>query len=239
MDKQLKRFTFYDLYWKLVKNVNNITAGRIIKNICEYEFCGTQPSQIADDTEAFIWSNIEDVLARVKQLETADKTPKSYNKKMAHFAFLESYYKAIRLMSDDDSGEYLKALCGYMFDGKEPKKLKPPVDIYFDLAKTKLELSKVRIISGCKGGKSEKVKVTDEQIAETTNSPYQGITFEEFMSLHPHIQNDLYASRMHLLNKVDWGYLDIGLDNCKEYKNCTSLYTILTHYKEIVSYAKW
>lgn len=54
MDKQLKRFTFYDLYWKLVKNVNNITAGRIIKNICEYEFCGTQPSQIADDTEAFM-----------------------------------------------------------------------------------------------------------------------------------------------------------------------------------------
>lgn len=236
---QLKHFTFYDLYWKLVKNVNNITAGRIIKNICAYEFCGEQPIQITDDTEGFIWSNIEDVLSKVKQLETADKTPKSYNKKMAHFAFLESYYKAIKLMNEEDSGEYLKALCGYMFDGKEPKKLKPPVDTYFDLAKTKLELSKVRIVSGSKGGKSEKVKVTDEQITEVTNRHNQGITFEEFMSLHPHIQNDLYASRLHLLDKVDWGYLDIGLDNCKEYKNCTSLYAILTHYKEIVSHAKW
>lgn len=236
---QLKHFTFYELYWKLVKNVNNITAGRIIKNICAYEFCGEQSAQITDDTEGFIWSNIEDVLARVKQLETVGKTPKSFNKKMAHFAFLDSYYKAIKLMNDKDSGEYLKALCGYMFDGKEPKKLKPPVDTYFDLAKTKLELSKVRIISGGKGGKSEKVKVTDEQITEVTNRHNQGITFEEFMNLHPHIQNDLYASRLHLLDKVDWGYLDIGLDNCKEYKNCTSLYAILKHYKEIIAYAKW
>jgi hypothetical protein len=132
MDGQLKRFTFYDLYWKLVKNVDNNTAGRIIKSICEYVFCGVQPSQIADDTEAFIWSNIEDILTRVKQLESAGKTPKSYNKRMAHFAFLESYYKAIKLMSDEDGGEYIKALCGYMFDGKEPKKLKPPVDMYFE-----------------------------------------------------------------------------------------------------------
>lgn len=237
--EQLKHFTFYDLYWKLVKNVDNITAGRIIKNICAYEFCGEQPTQITDDTEAFIWSNIEDVLARVKQLEMSGKTPKSYNKKMAHFAFLDAYYKAIKLMNDEDSGAYLKALCGYMFDGKEPKKLKPPVDTYFDLAKTKLELSKVRIISGYKGGKAEKVKVTDLQIHEATSGNSQGITFDEFMSLHPNIKNDLYASRKHLLDKVDWGYLDIGLDNCNEYKNCTSLYTLLTHYKEILSYAKW
>lgn len=238
MDK-LKRFTFYDLYWKLVKNVDSAIAGRIIKAICAYEFCGEQPTPFTDDTEAFIWSNIEDVLARVKQLEAAGKTPKSYNKKMPHFTFLDAYYKAIKLMNDEDSGAYLKALCGYMFEGKEPKKLKPPVDMYFDLAKTKLALSKVRIICGQKGGKAEKIKVTDERITEATNGKNQCISFEEFMSLHPHIQNDLYASRMYLLDKVDWSFLDMGLDNCKEYKNCTSLYAILSHYKEIESYAKW
>ncbi len=237
--EQLKHFTFYDLYWKLVKNVSNVIAGRIIKNICAYEFCGERPASFTDDTEAFIWSNIEDVLVRVKQLEMSSKTPKSFNKKMAHFAFVDAYYKAIKLMSDEDSGTYLKALCGYMFEAKEPKKLKPPVDMYFDLAKTKLELSKVRIISGCKGGKSEKVKVSDGQISEVTNKSYQAITFAEFMHLHPNIKNDLYASRLHLLDKVDWGLLDIGLNSCKEYKNCTSLYTILAHYKEILSYAKW
>ena len=236
---QLKRFTFYELYWKLVRNVNNVTAGRIIKTICAYEFCGEQPTQITDDTEAFIWSNIEDVLTSVKQLETSGKAPKSYNKKMPHFAFVDAYYKAIKLMNDEDSGAYLKALCGYMFEGKEPKKLKPPVDMYFDLAKTKLALSKVRIISGSKGGKAEKVKVTDEQINEATNKDELGITFNEFMRLHPNIKNDLYASRLHLLDKVDWGCLDLGLDNCKEYKHCTSLYAILTHYREILSCAKW
>lgn len=236
---QLKHFTFYDLYWRLVKNVNNITAGRIIKNICAYEFCGEQPTIITDDTEGFIWSNIEDILARVKQLEASGKTPKSFNKKMPHFAFVDAYYKAIKLMSDEDSGAYLKALCGYMFEGKESKKLKPPVDMYFDLAKTKLELSKVRIKSGSKGGKTEKVKVTDEQINKATSKPYQAISFDEFMRLHPNIKNDLYASRLHLLDKVDWGFLDIGLNNSKEYKDCTSLYAILTHYKEIISHAKW
>lgn len=238
MDK-LKRFTFYNLYWKLVKNVDNVMVGRIIKTICSYEFCGEQPIPFKDDTEAFIWSNIEDILTRVKQLETTGKTPKSYNKKMAHFAFTDAYYKAIKLMNDEDSGIYIKSLCGYMFDGYEPKKLKPPVDMYFDLAKTKLELSKVRIVSGYKGGKAEKVKVTDEQINELTNRKSQCIDFDEFMGLHPNIKNDLYASRKYLLDKVDWGYLDMGLDNCQEYKNCTSLYTILMHYKEIVSYAKW
>ena len=236
---QLKHFTFYDLYWRLVKNVNNVTAGRIIKNICAYEFCGEQPTTITDDTEGFIWSNIEDILVRVKQLEMSGKTPKSFNKKMPHFAFVDAYYKAIKLMNDEDSGAYLKALCGYMFEGKEPKKLKPPVDMYFDLAKTKLALSKVRIISGSKGGKAEKVKVTDEQINEATNKDELGITFNEFMRLHPNIKNDLYASRLHLLDKVDWGYLDRGLDDCEEYKSCTSLYTILTHYREILSCVKW
>jgi len=214
-------------------------AGRIIKAICTYEFCGEQPAPFTDDTEAFIWSNIEDVLAKVKRLEMQGKTPKSYNKKMRHFAFTDAYHKAIKLMNDEDSGAYLKALCEFLFEGKEPKKLKPPVDMYFDLAKTKLALSKVRIASGYKGGKAEKVKVTDEQISDATDKKNPCITFEEFMSLHPNIKNDLYASRMHLLDKVDWGFLDMGLDNCKEYKNCASLYAVLTHYKEIVSYAKW
>lgn len=239
MDKQLKHFTFYDLYWKLMKNVNNVSVGRIIKVICTYEFCGKYPTPFNDDAEAFIWSNIEDILSKVKQLETADKTPKSYNKKMAHFAFLDAYHKAIKLMSDEDGGEYVKALCGYMFENKEPKKLKPPVDMYFDLAKTKLELSKIRIVNGRKGGKAEKVKITDEQITEATTRSGTVITFDEFMKSHPFIKNDLYASSKSLLNSVDWGYLDMALVECKEYKNCTSLYKILTHYKEILSHLKW
>lgn len=139
--------------------------------------------------------------------------------------------------SYQDGGAYIKALCGYMFENREPKKLKPPVDTYYDLAKLKLELSKVRIISGRKGGKAEKVKVTDEEISGTAHSTECGLTFDEFMRAHPNIKNDLCTSSRHLLNGVDWGYLDIGLERSEQYKNCTSLYAVLTHYKEIIAYA--
>lgn len=237
MNETLKRFTFYDLYWKLIKNTDDMTAGRVIKSICAYEFCGELPERFENDAEAFIWSSIEDVLVRVKELETSGKTPKSFNKKMPHFAFVESYYKALKLMSDEDGGAYVKALCGYMFENKEPKKLKPPVDGYYELAKLKLELSKVRMVSGKKGGNAEKVKVTDEEINSAMQPAECGVTFDEFMRNHPGIKNDLYASSRHLLDDVDWGYLDIGLERCEKYKNSTSLYTILTHYREIRSYA--
>ncbi len=83
---------------------------------------------------------------------------------MLHFAFLNVYYKAIKLMNDEDSGAYLKALCSYAFNGKQTVKLKPSVDGYFEFAKLKLELSKLRATSGKKGGKTERVKVTDEEI---------------------------------------------------------------------------
>ncbi len=229
----MKHFTFYDLYWKLIKNVDDTTAGRLAKAICMYVFCDENATPFEDATEAFIWSNIEDILERTKQLEAAGKTPKSYNKKMAHVAFLDSYFKAMKLMTDEQSGAYLKALCGYMFDGIEPKKLKPPVDTYYDLAKTKLALSKVRIMSGQKGGKAERVKVTDEQINEQTDNGHC-VTFKEFMRLHPNVQNDLYASRQHLLKGVDWALLDIGLDKHPEFKKCNNLYQLLAHRKEIL-----
>ncbi len=229
----MKHFTFYDLYWKLIKNVDDITAGRLAKAICKYVFCDESPDIFEDDTEAFIWSNIEDILERTKQIEATGKTPKSYNRRMAHFTFLDSYFKAIKLMTDEQSGAYLKALCGYMFDGIEPKKLKPPLDTYFEIAKTKLALSKVRIVSGQKGGKAERIKITDEQINERTDDG-NCVTFEEFMRSHPNVQNDLYASRQHLLKGVDWAWLDIGLDKHPEYKKCNSLYQLLVHRKEIL-----
>lgn len=229
----MKYYTFYDLYWRLIKNVDDTTAGRLAKAICKYVFCDECPATFEDDTEAFIWCNIEDILERTKQLEAAGKTPKSYNKKMVHFAFSDSYFKAIKLMSDEQSGAYLKALCGYMFEGIEPKKLKQPVDTYYELAKTKLALSKVRIVSGQKGGKAERIKITDEQITERTDD-WNCVTFEEFMRLHPNVQNDLYASRQHLLKGVDWAWLDIGMDKHPEYKKCNSLYQLLVHRKEIL-----
>ena len=231
--KQLKQFTFYDLYWDLIKQSDDASAGRMVRNICQYMFTDNEVIEPQDDKENFFWSNIVDLLEEDKQIELSGKQPKNLNSKMRHFTFVDTYYKAIKLMSEAESGQYAKAICEYMFDGTE-RKLKSPVDAYFALAKRKLELSRTRKRIGQKGGKQERIKVSSEQIAKCSNITESGISFDEFMRLHPNVQNDLYASRQHLLNGIDWACLDIGIDRYPEYKKCNSLYQLLAHYKEIV-----
>ncbi len=228
----MKRFTFYDLYWKLIKNESDQVAGWFISNVCEYMFEDKLIDEPTDNKEAFIWATAEDFLCKTKEIESAGKIPKTFNKKMSHFAFEDNYYKAIKLMSKEESGAYIKALCGYMFDGIEPRKLKPPVDSFYDIAKIRLELSKVRISSGRKGGQAERVLLNDEAIKRQTNKPYL-MTFDEFMRIHPQIKKDLYSSREYLLKDVNWEILSIGLEKSDKYKNSASLFEILTHRKEI------
>ena len=231
--KQLKQFTFYDLYWDLIRQLDDASAGRIAQNICRYMFTDEQVSDPQDDKENFFWSNIVDILEEDKQIEMSGKQPKNLNSKMRHFTFTDTYYKAIKLMTEAESGQYVKAICEYMFNGTE-KKLKSPVDAYFTLAKRKLELSRTRKKIGQKGGKQERVKITDEQINERTNYDKYALSFEEFIRLHPNIKNDLYASQQYRLNGIDWALLDVGMNRHPEYKGCNSLYQLLTHYKEIV-----
>lgn len=230
--RQLKQFTFYDLYWDLIRQSDDASAGRLIRNICQYMFTNETVAEPQDDKENFFWSNIVDLLEEVKQIEMSGKQPKNLNSKMRHFTFVDTYYKAIKLMTEAESGQYVKAICEYMFNGTE-RKLKSPVDVYFALAKRKLELSRTRKKIGSVGGKQERIKVTDKQVEMVTKTEC-GVSFDEFMSMHPNIVNDLYNSNKRLLNGVDWGYLDMGLDKHPEYKNCDSLFRILTHYKEIV-----
>ena len=230
--KQLRQFTFYDLYWDLIKQSDDSSAGRMVRNICQYMFTNETVIEPHDDKENFFWSNIVDLLEEDKQIELSGKQPKNLNSKMRHFTFWDTYYKAIRLMTEAESGQYVKAICDYMFNGTE-RKLKPPTDAYFALAKRKLELSRKRKKVGSIGGKQERVKVTDEQVEAVMNTECS-ISFDEFMRLHPNVQNDLYSSRLYLLNDVDWTRLDKGLDRRPDYKKCNSLYQLLVHYKEIV-----
>ena len=136
-------------------------------------------------------------------------------------------------MDDKQSGQYVKAIYNYALNEQAPSKLTSPVDMYFKLAKRKLELSKVRSSVGRKGGQTERIKLTDELINERTDTEY-GMTFGKFMRLHPNVENDLYASHQDMLKGVDWGLIDIGLDRHPEYKECNSLYRLLVHYKDIV-----
>ena len=231
--QQLKQFTFYDLYWDLIKQSDDASAGRIVRNICQYMFTNDEVVESKDDKENFFWSNIVDLLEEDKQIELSGKQPKNLNAKMRHFTFVDTYYKAIKLMTEAESGQYVKAICEYMFNGTE-RKLKSPVDAYFAFAKRKLELSRKRKSIGSVGGKQERVKVTDEQVKSVTNTGC-GVSFDEFMSMHPNVENDLYASRQYLLKGIDWARLDVGMDRHPEWKRCNSLFQLLTHYKEIMS----
>lgn len=234
-EKRLKQFTFYDLYYEALKGLPDEAAGRMAKNICRFMLTSEDVPEPQDDRENFFWSNIVDLLEEDKQIELCGKQPKYLKEKMRHFTFVETYYKAIKLMTEAESGQYIKAICEYMFFGTE-RKLKPPVDMYFSFAKKKLELSRKRKSSGSKGGATMRIKVTDEEISKATEKKNQYVSFDDFMAENPQIKNDLYASRMHLLDGVNWMKLDCGLEK-SNYKDCDSLYRILMHKEEIMNNA--
>ena len=234
-DKRLKQFTFYDLYYEALKGLPDEAAGRMAKNICRFMLTSEEVPEPQDDRENFFWSNIVDLLEEDKQIELCGKQPKYLNEKMRHFTFVETYYKAIKLMTEAESGQYIKAICEYMFYGTE-RKLKPPVDMYFSFAKKKLELSRKRKSSGSKGGATTRIKVTDEEISKATEKKNQYVSFDDFMAENPKIKNDLYALGMHLLDGVNWMKLDCGLEK-SNYKDCDSLYRILMHKEEIMNNA--
>lgn len=150
--KQLTQFTFYDLYWDLIKQSDDEAVGRLMRNICKYMFTEESVCEMQDEKENFFWSNISDILEADKQCEAEGRIFKTLNRKMRHFTFPDTYYKAMKLMTEAECGQYVKAICSYMFDGKE-RKLNPPVDAYFALAKRKLSLGRIRKKVGAVGGK--------------------------------------------------------------------------------------
>lgn len=107
-EKRLKQFTFYDLYYEALKGLPNEAAGRMAKNICRFMFTNEEIPEPQDDREDFFWSNLKDVLKDVKRIEERGRKPKNLNEKMPHFTFTETYYKAIKLMTEAESGQYKK-----------------------------------------------------------------------------------------------------------------------------------
>ena len=102
-EKRLKQFTFYDLYYEALKGLSDEAAGRTAKNICRFMFTNENIPEPQDDRENFFWSNIKDVLEEVKRIEESGRKPKNLNEKMPHFMFMETYYKAIKLMTEAES----------------------------------------------------------------------------------------------------------------------------------------
>ena len=226
MGNQITKFMFYELYWSLIKKESEKTAGRFIKRICQYMFTGNKLPTLKDKKEAFIWSNIEDFLIRSKEAEMNGKSLKTLNHQMRHFAFLETYYRAIDLMDDEQSGAYLKALCNYMFEGIETAELLPPIDAYFALAKLKLSLSKKRSNAAKTNRKTDKKDgiAGDEKGMDEESKT---MTFDEFMRLHPAIKDDIYPNGRGILRRVNWARLNEFIETDKSLEQSHSLYWLL------------
>jgi hypothetical protein len=232
-EKQLQQFTFYDLYAILLDTLSDEERGVMVRRMCGYIFGESTQEELTDKKLIFLWDNIVDYLDVDKKALVNDRTPKGLNRKMKHFTFYKTFYEAINIMDNKQIGQYTKAIYNFMLNGVEPVKLVSPVDLYYMLAKKKLEVSKIRSNVGKKGGKAERVRLTNEDINKATQSTL--ISFEMFMEEHPNIKNDLYASQKHLLNGIDWGFMDMGIERHPRYKNCASLYQLVTHYNEIKS----
>lgn len=100
VEKRLKQFTFYDLYYEALKGLPGEAAGRMVENIYRFMFTNEEVPEPQDDRENFFWSNIKDVLEKVKRIEESGRKPKNFNEKMPHFTFIDTYGKALKLMTD-------------------------------------------------------------------------------------------------------------------------------------------
>ena len=64
--KQLTQFTFYELYWTLIKQLSDEAAGRLATNICNFMFTDEEISELSDKLENYYWHNILDILSEDK-----------------------------------------------------------------------------------------------------------------------------------------------------------------------------
>ena len=229
--KQLKQFTFYDLYAELMDVLNDEERWKLLRRMCEYIFTDEEQNELTDKKLVFLWGNIVDYLEADKQAQLNCKSVRA-SRQMKHFTFYRNFYEAVELMEDKQAGQYIKAIYNYALNNIEQSKLSSPVDLYYTLAKRKLELSRVRSSIGKKGGMAERIPVTTEQV-NAIQPEVPSIGIDGFLKNNPQVKNDIYKSSMYLTEGIDWTMLDYELPN-SAYRDCKSLYQILTHNKEIV-----
>ena len=218
----MTQFTFYEIYKDVMEMLDDdATRGQFMKAICRFMFEEEPVKPPKGNKSEYFWENIIDVMTESKETEKNGKRPKRLNMKMKHFTFQHAYYKAILLMTDEEIWQYIKAIYGYVADGVEPTDLRNNVALYFNLAKRKLDISKTRSAIGTRGGKSRK------QTAE--------MTLDQFLSVHPHIRNNLYGNAVELVKGKDFSVLSDKLKTSSKWSSEPSLYKILSHYDEIIS----
>lgn len=223
--KQLKQFTFYELYADILNSLNDVDAGKFAKRICEYEFENIEPTDVMTDKEVFYWSNISDMLSKVKEIEMQDKIPKKYNLRTKHFTFYDTYFNAMKLLNDRQCGMFVKAICEYMFGGVMPDFNDKTMQGYFNLCKRKMDISKQRKSVGTSGGNAK--KKTKKETESMTN---ETMIYDEFRQKYPEIQGELYGSAERYKTALDWADVVAKLETDIDLQNETNIYRLTQKY---------
>ncbi len=227
--KQLKQFTFYELYADILNSLNDADAGKFAKRICEYEFENAEPNTVMTDKEIFYWSNISDMLAEVKEIEMQGKIPKKYNLRAKHFTFYDTYFNAMKLLNDRQCGMFVKAICEYMFVGIVPDFNDKTMQGYFNLCKRKMDISKQRKSVGTSGGNAKK-KLRKKTEAEKI--PAETITYEEFRRRYSEIQGELYGSAERYKTALDWADVAAKMEADIDLQSETNIYRLTQKYAQ-------
>ena len=222
--EQLKQFTFYELYADILNGLNDGDAGKFARRICEYEFENAEPNDAMTDKEIFYWSNISDMLAEVKEIEMQGKIPKKYNLRAKHFTFYDTYFNAMKLLNDRQSGALVKAICEYMFNGVMPDFNDKTMQGYFNLCKRKMDISKQRKSVGTVGGNAKKKPKKQSEMATET------LTYDEFRQKYPEIQGELYGSAERYKTALDWAEVAAKWETDIDLQNETNIYRLTQKY---------
>lgn len=185
-----------------------------------------------------------DMLAEVKEAENSGRSLKRYNLRSEHFTFYETYFDAMKLLKGGDTGKFIKAICGYMFQGTEPQFKDVSIQGYFNLCRLKMDSSKKRKSSGSKGGISKKRKVptmetdsipkndfpTQESSAEEVSA--LSLTYEQFRSSHPDLQGDLFGSAERYKTALDWADVTAKLKTDTDLQRECDIYRLIKRYEQ-------
>lgn len=248
----MKQFTFYKLYADILDTMNDTDAGKFAMRICEYEFEDKLPEAELSGKERFYWSNISDMLKEVKEAERGGKSLKKYNLRSEHFTFYETYFEAMKLLSGNNLGAFVKAICAYMFRGEETQFKDKEVQGYFNLCKRKMDICKKRKSGGSRGGKVKrgagKMQESTEKEAgeqadapqddhrltpiEEQSKPRESMTYEQFRRAYPDIQGSLYGANERYITALDWADVAAEFEADEELSKVRNIYYLARGYEQ-------
>ena len=156
----MKPFTFYDIYYAPIKEMDDRQAGKFFRMICDFldgkqvTIDAERDKEISPEFELY-W---ESILSDLETYRNSTNKSCGLGKRYKHFPFLPFYRKAFVYLSDGEGGAFVKMIGAYMFENKSPTKADDNAFRYFNICKRKLDESKARMQNGAKGGRPKKNK---------------------------------------------------------------------------------